>query len=149
MKLNYFTKKLSTVGRWVATTVLMVSAMAFIWQGALFSNSTAMAAPNTNLIASSNVGDRISDATNETSRKSKNFIRDTADKVEEAARSNARKVENASDNNGSLVERKARKDAARIEAKAEKDAARTQRAVDNNLNAVERTIDNIKDAFTK
>ena len=141
MELNYFMKKLSTLGRWIATTVFCLSAIAFVWQGAFFTNTSAMAGSSTYLIATS-------DATDSLREKSKEFIRDTKDTVKDAARSNASRVDNTADN-GSTVERKANKDASRIQKRAEEDAARTEKAVDNNLNAVERTIDNIKDAFTK
>jgi hypothetical protein len=51
MKLNSFTQRLSTVGRWMAATVLCVSAMTFVWQGAFFSNTAAMASPAVNSMA--------------------------------------------------------------------------------------------------
>jgi vacuolar-type H+-ATPase subunit H len=149
MKLNYFTKKLSTVGRWLATTVFCVSAIAFVWQGGFFANTSAMAAPSLSLIASADAGDRIQDKASEDAGRAKNFIRDAADKVEETANKNARRVEQASDNNGSFVERKAKRDRDRIERRAEEDAARTQKAVDNTKNVVQRAVDNVKDAFSK
>jgi len=147
MKLNYFTKRLSTVGRWMATTVFCVCAIAFVWQGAFFSNTTAMAAPAANLIASADAGDQVKEKTSKDAGRAKNFIRDTADKVEQTAKTNAAKVDQATDD-GSFVERKAKKDAGRIVQRAEEDAARTQKAVDNTKNVVERTVDNIKDAFS-
>jgi hypothetical protein len=59
MKLNYFTKLLAVAGRWVATTLFCLSAIAFVWEGAFFSNNVAMAYPSTNLIASAdNVKDK-------------------------------------------------------------------------------------------
>ncbi|WP_315789112.1 hypothetical protein [Fischerella sp. JS2] len=148
MKLNYLMKRLSTVGRWIAITVFCVSAIAFIWQGAFFSNTTAMADPAVNLIASSDLGDQVQEKTSKDAGRAKSFIRDTADKVEQTAKTNAKRVEQATDDNGSFVERKAKRDAARIEKRAEEDAARTQTAVDNTKNAVERAVDNIKDAFS-
>ncbi len=146
MKLNYFTKRLSTVGRWITTTVLCVSAIAFGWQGAFFSNTAAMANPAVNLIASADMGDKVQDKVSNDAGRAKNFIRDTADKVERTANKNASKVDRATDN-GSFVERKANRDAAQIEKRAEEDAARTQKAVDNTKNVVEKAVDNIKDAF--
>lgn len=148
MKLNYLMKRLSTVGRWIATTVFFVSAIAFVWQGAFFSNTAAMADPAVNLIASSDLGDQVQEKTSKDAGRAKNFIRDTADKVEQTAKTNAKRVEQATDDNGSFIERKAKTDAARIEKRAEEDAARTQKAVDNTKNAVERAVDNIKDAFS-
>ena len=148
MKLNYFTKRLSTVGRWMAATVLCVSAMAFVWQGAFFSNTAAMASPIVNSIAAADVGDGVQEKASKDAGRAKNFIRDTEEKVKETAKTNAAKVDRASDD-GSFVERKAKKDAARIEKRAEEDSARTQKAVDNTKNAVERTVDNIKGAFSK
>ncbi|NDJ22940.1 hypothetical protein GS682_15125 [Nostoc sp. B(2019)] len=146
MKLNYFTKRLSTVGRWIATTLFCVSAIAFVWQGAFFSNTSAMAEPAATLIASADAGDQVKGKASEDAGRAKNFIRDTADKVESTAKKNAAKVDQATDS-GSFVERKAKRDAARIEKRAEEDAARTQKAVDNTKNVVERTVDSIKDAF--
>lgn len=147
MKLNYFTKQLSTVGRWIATTLFCVSAIAFGWQGAFLPNTAAIAGPVTNLIASADVGDQVQGKTSEDAGRAKNFIRDTADRVERTAKKNAARVEDATDDNGSLVEGKAKRDAARIEERSEQDAARTQKAVDNTKNAVDRTVDSIKDAF--
>ena len=148
MKLNFFTKRLSTVGRFLATTLFCVSAIAFVWQGAFFSNTVAIAAPAVNLIAEADLGDQVKDKTREDAGRAKNFIRDTADQVERTAKKNAARVEEATDDNGSFVERKAHRDAARIEQRAEEDAARTQKAVDNTKNVVERTVDKIKDAFS-
>lgn len=85
MKLNYFTRQLSTIGRWLTTTLFCLSAIAFIWQGAFFSGSAAMAAPATALIAASDVGNQVKSKTREDAGRAKNFIRDTADKVEKTA----------------------------------------------------------------
>jgi len=82
MKLNY----LMTVGRFLATTVLCVSAIAFVWQGAFFSNTAAMANPAANLIASADAGDQVKYKTSEDAGRAKGFIRDTTDKVKEAAK---------------------------------------------------------------
>ncbi len=147
MKLNNFMKRLSIVGRWMATTLLFLSAIAFVWQGAFFSNITAMAAPAADLIASTDMGEQVQGKASEDAGRTKNFIRDTADRVEQTAKKNAERVEQATDDNGSFVERKAKRDAARIEQRAEQDTARTQKAVDNTKNVVERTVDTIKDAF--
>lgn len=147
MKLNYFTKRLSTVGRWIATTVFCVSAIAFVWQGAFFSNTAAMAAPAANLIAASDVGSQVQEKASVDAGRAKNFIEDTKNKVKRTANKNADRVDQATDN-GSFVERKANRDAARIEQRADQDAARTKKAVDNTKNAVERTVDSIKDAFS-
>jgi uncharacterized protein YjbJ (UPF0337 family) len=149
MKQNYFTKRLSVIGRWIATTVLCMSAFALVWQGAFFANTSAMANPAANLIASADAGDRIQSKASEDAGRAKNFIRDTADKVEETANKNARRVDQATDDNGSFVERKAKRDRDTIERRAEEDAARTQKAVDNTKNVVEKAVDNIKDAFGK
>jgi uncharacterized protein YjbJ (UPF0337 family) len=148
MKLNYFTKQLSTIGRSLATALFCLFAIAFVWQGTFFSNTAAMAAPATTLIASSDAGDQVQGKVRKDAGRAKNFIRDTADQVERTAKNNATRVENATDNKGSFVERKARRDAARIEQRSEQDAARTQRAVDKSKNVVERTVDSIKDALS-
>lgn len=148
MKLNSLMKRLSTVGRFLATTLFCVSAIAFIWQGAFFTNTVATAAPAVNLMASADLGDQVKEKTSVDAGRAKNFIRDTADQVEQTAKKNAARVEQATDDNGSFVERKAHRDAARIEQRSEEDAARTQKAVDNTKNVVERTVDKIKDAFS-
>lgn len=145
MKLNSLTKRLSTVGRWMAATVLCVSAMAFVWQGAFFSNTAAMASPAVN-IAAADAGDAVQEKASKDAGRAKNFIRDTEEKVKETAKTNAAKVDRASED-GSVVERKAKKDAATIEKRASEDSARTQEAVDNTKNAVERAVDSIKGAF--
>lgn len=148
MKLNHFMKGLSTIGRWMATTLFCLLAITFTWQGAFFSNTTAMATPAANLIASTDAGDQVKEKTSEGAGQAKNFIRDTADKVERTANKNAGRVEQATDDKGSFVERKAKRDRDRIETRAEEDAARTEKAVDNTKNAIERTVDNIKEAFS-
>jgi hypothetical protein len=147
MKLNNLMKQVSSVGRWVITTLFCLSAIAFVWQGAFFSNTSAIAAPATNSLIAADMGDRVRDKASETAEGSKNFIQDTKNKVERTAKKNAERVDRATDsNNGGFFERRARKDAARIEKRAEEDAARTQKAVDKSMNAVKRTADNVKDA---
>jgi hypothetical protein len=146
MKLNYFIKSVSVAGRWIATTVFCLSAIALVWQGAPFSNMNAMADPIPNSFIAADLGDTVRDKTSEDAGRAKGFIRDTADKVERTAKKNAEKVARSTDNEGNFAERKARKDAARIEKRAEEDAARTQKAVDKTKNAVKRTVDNVKDA---
>jgi RNA repair, ligase-Pnkp-associating, region of Hen1 len=148
MKLNYFTKRLPSVKRWIATSLLCLSAITFVWQGAFLSNTAAIAAPKANLIAEADLGSKIQGKTSEDAGRAKNFIRDTADKVKETANKNAGRVEEATDGKGNFVQRKARRDAARIRQRADEDAARTQKAVDKTKNAVESTVDNIKDTFS-
>lgn len=148
MKLHNFTKRFSTVGRWIATTLFCVSAIAFVWQGAFFSNTAAMAEPAANLIASTDAADQVKGKASEDAGRAKNFIEDTKDKVKGAANKNAERVEQATDDNGSFVEGKAKRDRERIEKRADEDAARTKKAVDNTKNAVERAVDSIKDAFS-
>jgi uncharacterized protein YjbJ (UPF0337 family) len=148
MKLNYFIRRLSTVGRWMAATLFCVSAITLIWQGAFFPNTAAMADPAANLVAATDIGDQVQGKASEDAGGAKNFIRDTADRVQQTAKKNAGRVEQATDDNGSFVERKAKRDTARIEQRSEEDAARTQKAVDNTKNAVESTVDKIKGAFS-
>jgi uncharacterized protein YjbJ (UPF0337 family) len=148
MKQNYLAKRLSIAGRWIATTLFFVSAIAFVWQGAFFSNSAAMAAPAATLIASTDVGDQVQGKASEDAGRAKNFIEDTKDKVKRTANKNADRVDQATDENDSFVERKAKRDRDRIEQRADEDAARTKKAVDNTKNAVERAVDGIKDAFS-
>lgn len=138
MKLNYITKPLSTLGRWVVTALFCVSAIAFVWQGAFVSNTAAIAAPA--LIATTNTGAQVK-------QENKSFVRDAAEKVKETANKNASRVEDATDNSANPIQRKAQRDVARIEKRADEDAARTQKAIDNNVNAVERAVDSIKSAF--
>ncbi|NJP08335.1 MAG: hypothetical protein HC866_01745 [Leptolyngbyaceae cyanobacterium RU_5_1] len=147
MKPNCLMHRLVIAGRWIATTLFCLTAIAFIWQGAVFSNTAAMAAPVANLIASANVGDRVQGKAREDAGRTKSFIQDTADRVEQTAKRNANQVDRATDN-GSPIGRKAQRDAARIEQRAEQDAARTQKAVDNTKNAIERTADSIKNVFS-
>lgn len=147
MKLNYFMKRLSIVGRWIATTLFCLSAIAFVWQGAFFSNTAAIAAPSANLIASADVDDQVKEKVSEDTGRAKNFIEDTKDKVKETANKNAARVDEATDDDGSFIEGKAKRDRDRIEKRADEDAARTEKAVDNTKNAVENLVDSIKDVF--
>lgn len=144
MKLNNVKKQLSTVGRWMATTLFCLSAIAFVWQGAFFADNSAMASPT--LVAVGDAGDKVKEKADDVAKGSKNLIRDTKDKVEDAASSNAKKVDKATDSN-SPVEGKAKSDRDTIHKRAEEDAARTEKAVDKSMNAVERAVDSIKDAF--
>lgn len=130
----------------MANTLLCLVAIAFVWQGAFFSETNAIAAPAT-LIAA-DVGDQIKGAADEVRARSKDLIRDTQDKVEKTANKNAAKVDQA-DDEGSVVERKALRDRDRIEKRASEDADRTEKAVDNSMNAVKGMVENIKDAFSK
>ena len=109
MKLNYLTKRLSTMGRWVATTLFCLSAIAFVWQGAFLSNTTAMANPAANLIASKDVGDQIKEKVDEGAGAAKNFVRDSQDKVKQTARTNASKVDESTES-GNFAERKAKRE---------------------------------------
>jgi len=147
MKLNYVRQRFSIVGRFLATVLFSVSAIAFVWNFAFFSNNVAMANPAPISIAAADAGDRVQAATDDVAKGSKNLIRDTKDKVKQTANKNASKVDRA-DDEGSFVERKAKRDRNRIEQRAEEDAARTEKAVDKSKNFVDRTVENIKDAFS-
>jgi hypothetical protein len=135
MKLNYFTK----VARKIATVLFCVCAIAFTWQGAFLSNSAALAAPATNLIAAA-------DNPTEFAEGHKNFVRDAADKVKKTANENASKVDESTDS-GNFIERKAKRDRDRIEQTADDHAAKTEEAIDKSTNVFERTVEGIKDAF--
>ncbi|MEK0182954.1 MAG: hypothetical protein EAZ78_26145 [Oscillatoriales cyanobacterium] len=63
MNLNYLTKRFSTARRWMAATVLCLSAIAFVWQGAFFSNTSAMAAPFASSIAAADLVEESVDTT--------------------------------------------------------------------------------------
>ncbi|ACK71769.1 conserved hypothetical protein [Gloeothece citriformis PCC 7424] len=134
------TKLLPTLKRWSVALIVCVAAIAALWGGTFNDSTSAMAAPDTLVIATTDTGDEIQ-------RDNKNFVRDAAEKVKETANKNANRVERATDDD-SFIQRKAQRDAARIEKRANEDAARTQKAIDDNVNAVERTIDNIKDVFS-
>jgi hypothetical protein len=144
--MEYFMKQFSTVKRWIATTVFCILAIAFVWQGAFFSNNVAIANPAVYQLAA-NVGNEAQGKVSKDTGRTKDFVRDTTEKVKDAAKSNAAKVDQATDDD-SFLERKAKKDAARIEQRANEDSARTQKAVDNTKNVIERTVDNIKDTFS-
>ena len=146
MQLNYFAKRVLTIGRWLTTALLCVSAIAFTWQGAFFSSTAAIAAPASNMIAAADAGSEVQGKASKDAGRTKGFVRDTTDKLKKTAKTNAAKVDRATDND-SAIGRKAKKDAARIERKADKDSARTQKAIDKTKNAVESAVDNIKDAF--
>jgi len=135
------------IGRFLATTLLFVSAIAFVWQGAFFSNSNAMAATGVSLIATVDAGDRVKEKVSEDASRAKHFIQDTKDKVDRTAKTNASKVEDATDGNGGFFARKANRDAATIVKRAEEDAARTEKAVDHTKKAVKSTVDKVKDGF--
>lgn len=145
MKLNYFPKQLSGLGRWVTTALLCVTAIAFAWQGAFFSSTPALAAEMP-FIAAADAGSEIQGKASKDAGRTKSFVRDTTDKLKQTAKTNAAKVDRATDAD-SAIGRKAKKDAARIERKADKDSARTQTAIDKTKSAVESAVDNIKDAF--
>lgn len=147
MKLNYFMKRLSTVGRWLATTLVCVAAIALVWQGAFFSNTTALADSMPQLVATSGA-DQIKGAADKVTEASKKVIRGTEDKVKETANTNAAKVDQA-DADGGIAERKATRDKNRIERKAEEDADRTEKRAEKSMDAVKNVVDNIKDAFSK
>lgn len=149
MKLNYLTKQISALSRWLTMALLSLSAIAFFWQGAFLVNSAAMANPVTNFIVAADLGDKVQDKTSEDAGRAKGFIRDTADKVESTARKNAAKVDNATDDDNGFIKNKAQRDAGRIHERAEQDASRTQKAVDKTKNAIEDAVDNVKDVFGK
>jgi len=147
MKLNFPMKRLSSVVRWMATTLFCVSAIAFTWQGAFLGNTSAMAAPATTLIAAADADSQVKGKVEKDAGRAKNFIQDTEQKVKEAANSNTGKVDRATDDD-SLIERKAKSDRQTIQKRASEDSARTQEAVDNTKNAVEQAVDSIKGAFS-
>ena len=149
MKLNYLTKQISALGRWLTMALLSLSAIAFLWQGAFLGNNAAMANPVTNLIVAADLGDKVQDKASDGAGSAKGFIRDTANKVERTAKKNAAKVDNATDDNNGFVKNKAQRDAGRIYERAERDASRTEKAVDKTKNAIEEAVDNVKDVFGK
>jgi hypothetical protein len=147
VKLNYFMKRLSTVGQRLATTLVCVAAIALVWQGAFFSNTKALADSTPQLIATSGA-DQIKEAADKVSEGSKKIIRGTENKVKETANTNAAKVDQA-DDDGGIAESKAMRDKNRIERRAEEDADRTEKRAEKSMDAVKNAVDNIKDAFSK
>lgn len=147
MKLNYAAKTLSAIGRWIATAVFCVSAFTFVWQGAFFFNTAALANSTGTLIAA-DLGDQIKGAADKVREGSKDLIRGTEGTVKKAAKDNAAKVDEA-DDSGTAVERKAMRDKSRIQKRATEDANRTSEQVDRSMNAVKGAVDNVKDALSK
>lgn len=136
-------KQFSSVKRWIATSILSLLTIAFVWQGMFIANDTAMA----DSVMLADIGDRVENKADRDLNQTKGFIEDTKEKVKETANKNASKVDRATDND-SFLENKAKKDANRIENKADKDAAKTKKAVDKTQNIIESTVDNIKDVFS-
>lgn len=136
-------KKFSSVKRWIATSILSLLTIAFVWQGTFIVSDSAMADPV--MLAATSA--RVENKVDRDLDRSKGFIEDTKDKVKRTANKNASKVDRATDND-SLLGNKAKKDANRIGNKADKDAARTKKAVDKSQNVIESTVDNIKDVFS-
>lgn len=143
MKLNNLTKLVAMLGRWMATMLFCVAAIAGVWQGAFFSNSEALAAPQ---LMAANVGNQVEKAADDVRAGSKDLIQDVKNKVEKTASKNAAKVDQA-DDEGTFAERKAKRDKARIFDKAEKDASRTETAVDKSMDAVKNAVNKAEDAF--
>lgn len=147
MKLNFSMKRLSSVVRWMATTLFCVTAIAFTWQSGYLGNTAAIAAPATTLIAAADAGSQVQEKVEKDAGRAKNFIQETERKVKDAANSNTAKVDRATDDD-SLIERKAKSDRQTIQKRASEDSARTQEAVDDTKNAVQQAVDSIKDAFS-
>lgn len=138
-----YAKQFSSIKRWIATSILSLLTIAFVWQGMFIANDTAMA----DSVMLADMGDRVENKADRDLNQTKGFIEDTKEKVKETANKNASKVDRATDND-SFLENKAKKDANRIENKADKDAAKTKKAVDKTQNIIESTVDNIKDVFS-
>ena len=139
-------KPLQTVGRWLATAAICLSAIAFVWQGGFFMNTSALANPTNNWIAAANVDNQVQNKVDRDARNTKGFVRDAAESVKETARNNANRVSNATDGDN-FIQRKAQRDAGRIQQRANEDASRTQGAIDDTKNFVQNAVDSIKDAF--
>ncbi len=136
-------KQFSSVKRWIATSILSLLTIAFVWQGMFIANDTAMA----DSVMLADIGDLVENKADRNLNQTKGFIEDTKEKVKQTANKNASKVDRATDND-SLLENKAKKDAKRIENKADKDATQTKKAVDKTQNVIESAVDNIRDAFS-
>ena len=147
MKLNYFSKRLSTVAHWLTSTLVCAAAVVLLWQGAFFSNTTALAVPLPHILAT-DAADQVKGAADKVTDKSKEIIRGAEDKVKDAARTNAAKVDRA-DGDGGIAETKAKRDKNRIEKRAEEDADRTEKTAEKAMGGVKNAVDSIKDAFSK
>ena len=146
MKLNYFSKRLSTVALWLTSTLVCVAAVVLVWQGG-FSNTAALAIPLPHLLAT-DTADQVKGAADKVTDKSKEIIRGAEDKVKKTARTNAAKVDRA-DEDGGIAETKAKRDKNRIEKRAGEDADRTEKAAEKAMGGVKNAVDSIKDAFSK
>ena len=135
-------KQFLSFKRWIATSLLSLLTIAFVWQGMFLANDAAMA--DSMMLA--DAGDRVENKINSGLEDTKDFIDDTKKQVKKTANKNESRVDSATDNN-SFLENKAERDSDRIEQKANKDAARTKDAVDETQNIIESTIDNVKNAF--
>ena len=131
----------------LSTLLVCVVAMVFVWQGAFFSNTTALAYSTPHLIAAS-AADQIKGAADKVTEGSKKIIRGTESKVKETANKNAAKVDEA-DADGGVAERKAKRDRNRIQRRASEDAARTERTAEKSMDAVKSGVDKINNAFSK
>jgi hypothetical protein len=148
MKLNYFIKQLSTVGRSLVKTLFCLAAIALMWEGAFLATAPAMA-DTANSILVADLGDRIQQKASQDAGRTKSFIQKTAEQVEKTANKNTERVKQATDDDNNFLERRAKRDRDIVEKRAKEDAAQTQKAVDTTKNAIERTVENIKDTFSK
>ena len=129
-------KHFSSVKRWIATALLSLLAITFVWQGMFIADNTAMA----------DTANRIENKVDRDIERTKDFVDDTKQQVKKTANRNESKVDRNTDNN-SFLENKADKDADRIEKRANEDAANTKEALDETQNVIESTIDNVKEIF--
>ena len=129
-------KYFSLIKRWVATALLSLLAITFVWQGALVADNTAMA----------DTADKVENKVGRDLERSKDFVDDVKQSVKQSADKSESKVDRNTDGN-SFIENKADRDAERINERANEDAARTKKAIDKTGNVFEDAIDNIKGVF--
>lgn len=80
MKLNYFIKQLSTVGRSLVKTLFCLAAIALMWEGVFLATAPAMA-DTANSILVADLGARVQQKVSEDTGRTKSFIQKTAQQV--------------------------------------------------------------------
>lgn len=129
----------SSIKRWVATGLLSLLAIAFVWQGSLITDNVALA----------DTADKVENKVGQGLENSKDFVDNVKQSVKQSASKSESRVDESTDGDDGLIENKADKDAARIKSKADSDAASTKDAIDKTGNVIEDAIDGIKNVFDK
>ena len=130
-------KYFSSIKRWVATGLLSLLAITFIWQGAFIVDNAAMA----------DTADKIENKVDRDLDRTKNFVDDVKQSVKNSADRSESRVDESTDGDNGLIENKADKDEQRIYDRANEDAARTKKAIDKTNNVIDDAIESVKDVF--